>query len=78
MGLFRVVLLGVIVWLVISMMKRYKANNEAVRKRVSTQEKVLKCSTCGVYVPENEAIRVGEKTYCSTEHQLADQSDPDQ
>ncbi len=79
MGLFRVILLGVIVWLVISMMKRYQANSEARRKKVSNkesgQEKVLQCKTCGIYVPENEAIRDGENTYCSNEHQIADQSD---
>lgn len=34
----------------------------------ASREPVVKCETCGIYVPESEAVRVGSLTYCSPEH----------
>jgi len=33
---------------------------------------MVQCSHCGVYLPEQEAIRDGERFYCSNEHLDAD------
>ncbi len=33
-----------------------------------SREPVVKCQTCGIYVPQSEAVRVGSLTYCSPEH----------
>lgn len=76
MGLFRVILLGVIVWLVYGFYKRFRQNaleHQKDRIQEKEQEKVVQCRTCGVYVPEQEAVKVGDVTYCSEEHRLTDQ-----
>lgn len=33
---------------------------------------MVQCKHCGVYLPEQEAIRDGERFYCSNEHLDAD------
>lgn len=30
--------------------------------------RMVKCALCGVFVPEADAIRDGERSYCSREH----------
>ena len=30
--------------------------------------RVVKCLHCGLHIPENEAIKQGEKVFCSLEH----------
>jgi len=31
-------------------------------------DKMVKCLHCGLYIPENEAIKQGDKVFCSLEH----------
>ncbi len=76
MGLFRVILLGVIVWLVYGFYKRFRQNALEHQRGASVEkdkEKVVQCQSCGVYVPEAEAVRDGDRSYCCEEHRLADQ-----
>ena len=32
------------------------------------QNKMVKCLHCGLHIPENEAIKLGDKVFCSLEH----------
>jgi len=32
------------------------------------QNKMVKCLHCGLHIPEKEAIKQGEKVFCSLEH----------
>lgn len=34
----------------------------------SNQNKMVKCLHCGLHIPENEAIKQGDKVFCSLEH----------
>lgn len=31
-------------------------------------EQMVNCSHCGVYLPQSDAIREGDRYYCSSEH----------
>ena len=47
--------------------KPKKLKKESSVKK-SNQNKMVKCLHCGLHIPENEAIKQGEKTFCSLEH----------
>ncbi len=34
----------------------------------SNENKVVKCLHCGLHIPENEAIKQGDKVFCSLDH----------
>jgi len=70
MGLFRLLALIFIVWLVIHFAKRLLAT----RKRTDAtgkKEKIanmVRCEVCGLHIPEKEAIHHGEHYFCSEAH----------
>ena len=39
------------------------------RKQINTR--MVKCAHCGVYVPEDTAVKLPDKIYCSEEHRDA-------
>lgn len=70
MGLFRLLALIFIVWLVIHFAKRLLATG----KRTATPGKkevianMVRCEFCGLHIPEKEAIQTGEQYFCSKAH----------
>ena len=53
-------------------LERRLAEQEKVNKG-ENGEKMVSCDYCGVYVPVSEAVKFGEKNYCSEEHRRAAQ-----
>ena len=43
--------------------KKDDSRNERVEN-----DKMVKCLHCGLHIPENEAIKQGDKVFCSLEH----------
>ncbi len=41
--------------------------------KIKEQGAVVRCTHCGVHVPQFEAYRAGDRLYCSRGHALADQ-----
>jgi len=39
-----------------------------LKKDSSTNNKMVKCLHCGLHIPEDEAIKKGDKVFCSLEH----------
>ncbi len=37
-------------------------------RKDSTNNKMVKCLHCGLHIPEKEAIKKGDKIFCSLEH----------
>ena len=37
-------------------------------KRNKKNKKMVPCEKCGLHIPENEAIKIGDSTFCSLEH----------
>lgn len=44
------------------------ASGNGARRPVHTQQNLVKCCGCHVYVLENDAVTVGGKSFCSLEH----------
>jgi uncharacterized protein len=70
----RLVLLLVIIAVVILVYRSLKSARRAPPKRPKALPKqMLRCDYCGLHVPEEEALRVGGRNYCSEEHKRLDQ-----
>lgn len=39
-----------------------------LKKDTTNNEKIVKCLHCGLHIPEKEAIKQGDKNFCSIEH----------
>ena len=78
MNLIRIIALGLVIWLVLSMIKQYKRRLQSDPAKQSRKEsvdnaRVVQCHHCGVHVPENEAlVKPDGKVYCSPECAKAD------
>lgn len=46
-------------------LKKLKQDSQAEK---CDQNKMVKCLHCGLHIPEQEAIKQGEKVFCSLEH----------
>ena len=65
--LFIVVLLVVSFLILKSIRNKIDQNSNNLSKSTKSGN-VLKCQHCGLHVPEQEAIRQGDKVFCSLEH----------
>jgi uncharacterized protein len=67
------VLLAVSLYIVKYIRTKLDKPPEALNKDDQTTEdsnknKVVKCQHCGLHIPDDEAIKQGDKTFCSLEH----------
>lgn len=66
----------VLVWGGARFLSIMQRKNEAARisreqldqQREQRREPVVKCETCGIYIPESEAVKAGNLSYCCPEH----------
>lgn len=72
MGLLRLILLFVLGALLYRLWKRWR-EQQAARRPAAThdQGRMLACAHCGVYFPEQDAVRDGEQVYCCAAHRDA-------
>ncbi len=73
MGLIRLVVILVIVWLVYSLTRRWLATldqkkNAKKQAGSSRIETMVSCAHCGLHIPQQEAIQAQDKYYCSDKH----------
>ncbi len=81
MGIIRLILLGVAIWLVWRVVRqtllpgpdKRDTDGGPTRTEQSTQDaaKMLKCEQCGVHVPESESFSARGHHFCSSAHQQA-------
>ena len=45
-----------------------KLEKDDSRNESVENDKMVKCLHCGLHIPENEAIKQGDKVFCSLEH----------
>ncbi|MBT3277233.1 PP0621 family protein [Candidatus Thioglobus sp.] len=66
MGIIKLIIIVLIVWLGISLWRKFRKPTEHNISQPSTN-KMLSCSTCKTHIPENEAIIQNGKVFCSKE-----------
>ncbi len=74
--MFRLLLLIAAIVVLVLLVKRILAASKDTRDqspRIKQGEDMVRCAHCGLHVPANEAIRSGDRTYCSEEHRRLDQ-----
>ena len=67
------VLLAVSLYIVKYLRTKLDKPPEALKKddqtdHSSDKNKMVKCLHCGLHIPENEAIKQGDRVFCSLEH----------
>lgn len=72
MGLSRLILLILLAALIYRLWKRWRPRSAAARPvATGNNGQMLACAHCGMYIPEQDALRDGSEVYCCTEHQRA-------
>lgn len=67
--LFILVLLAVSFYVVKLIRTKMDEPPKKIKKDTkSTNNNMVKCLHCGLHIPEEEAIKQGDKTFCSLEH----------
>jgi uncharacterized protein len=75
MGLIRLLLLAFLAWLIWWLLRPLLRGESKPMKQNKSQsvENMVRCAHCGLNLPVQEAIREGERYYCSEEHRRLDQ-----
>ena len=69
MSLIRLIVVGLIIYLLIQIVKRWSANKTAhTSKNKPELDQMVRCDICQLHVPEDEALKKDGKFYCSQEH----------
>ena len=78
MGLIRVLVFGLAIWLLYKFYTIYKARLAAMDSQEVKGGNMVKCSECGAYTPESKSIESGAHHFCCESHQRAfeDKSKP--
>lgn len=69
MGLIRIIIIALIVYLVIQIFKRWAANKNIQTAQKNEQQKLMvKCDVCQLHIPKSEALQKDGKYFCNQEH----------
>lgn len=75
MGLFRLILLGLVIWLLFRLYQRFiKGRSSQKQGTRQIDGDMVRCKHCGIHIPESEAIKNGDHHYCSRAHLEADKN----
>jgi len=67
MGIVKLIILAMVIFLGFSLFKKFRKPVNHTDQQPSTN-KMVACSVCKTHIPENEAIIHNGKVYCSKEH----------
>ena len=67
MGLLRVIIIGLIIYLLIQIIKRWAANKNSASSKIE-EKKMVQCKVCHLHIPEEEALNKDGQFFCSQEH----------
>ncbi|SFV65937.1 hypothetical protein MNB_SUP05-5-585 [hydrothermal vent metagenome] len=62
MGIFKLVLVAVVLWLVYRLFKTFKSTD--TKKNTSKINKIIACCECDLHIPVNQAVFSNNKYYC--------------
>lgn len=77
MNLIRVLIIGLLVWLVYRMIRAAlnKPRRQGPTKPAALSTDMVRCQHCGIHIPRDEALQQGDAFYCSPEHREQDQGE---
>lgn len=70
MGLIRLLLLGLLLYLIWRLIRGVRSPRQPAQPP-PTAERMLRCTQCGLNVPERECLHRDGRTFCSSEHHRA-------
>lgn len=73
MGLIRIIVIGLIIYLLFHIVKRWAANKNLSSSKLEDKQ-MVQCKICQLHIPEDEALQKDGQFFCSQEH-LEDGSD---
>lgn len=62
------VAIGIVVWLVSRMIKNKALQSRPKQPHKNEVKNIVQCKICNVFIPEDEAIKQDEFTFCSQAH----------
>lgn len=70
MNLIRLIVIALIIYLVIQIFKRWAANKRSTSSssQQNNGNKMVKCETCHLHIPESDALQKNGQFFCSQEH----------
>ena len=73
MNLIRLIVIGLIIWLLYRMFVRVlqKPASKSKKPPKGIARDMVKCAHCGIHIPADEALYRDDKCYCSPEHRDA-------
>lgn len=60
--------IGLVIWILLRLAKSPRIGEKPLKK----VGKMVRCARCGTFVPQNEALRSGDRYYCCSEHRDKD------
>lgn len=72
MNIVRILLIALAAWIIFRLWQNYRLGKPKQGKPAAVQNMVA-CAICKTHVPQDEALRQGERFYCSREHLESDQ-----
>lgn len=77
MSLLRLILIGVVLWLLWRAVTASRVRRAPHAGRGTAVGHMLRCERCGLFVPAEEAVREGERTFCCEDHRRQARSGED-
>ena len=76
MGIFRLLAIIFVIWLIVHFARRLlnARNKQPDRDKPGKIGRMVRCETCGLHIPEQEAIQKQGHFYCCKAHQDSDQN----
>jgi uncharacterized protein len=70
MGFVRLITIIFVIWLVIYLARRLLQKRDTEKKHRQTRQigNMVRCETCGLHIPDTEAIEENGHYYCCEEH----------
>lgn len=75
MGLIRLLLIGILLWVIYRLVKRFVTSAKMPQKRTQQDQPaamMVRCRSCGLHIPKHEAIERNGNNYCCIEHSKSD------
>ena len=68
MNLLRLIILALAIWIAFRIWQNYRSAAKKMPPKVGAIPDMVACTVCKMHIPDNEALRKGNKFYCSQQH----------